>query len=105
MSAVKEAIVAELLKWVDPGKGAEEAAYSQVESFLRTSLGKKISAALKFESALRKIVDPIGHIQKEAERDGNKINGAMLVSLIKEASFYQDIAKDALKGIPKIEMV
>lgn len=105
MSAVRDALVAEILRWADPGKGAEEAAYVQIDNFLKTSLGQKVLNSLKFEQALRQIEDPVGFIVAEAERDGNQVNGGMLVALAQDAGYLKGIAKDALRGIPKMKVV
>lgn len=102
MSAIQVALVAEILNFVDSGKASEEQAVEQVDRFLKTPLGQRISAALKFEQALRQIENPIGFIQEEAERDGMLVNGGMLIALVKEASYYQDIARKVLKDIPKL---
>ncbi len=105
MSAIKQALLAELFKWADPDRSTNEAAETQIDAFLKTPLGKRIESSLKFESALRNIENPIGHMQEEAERDGYQINGGMLISLAKDPGYLQGIAKDALKGIPKVEVL
>lgn len=50
-------------------------------------------------SALKKIENPIKYLRDEAEKDGCVLDGRMAIELIKDASFYQEIARKALEEI------
>jgi len=49
--------------------------------------------------ALKKIANPIQYLQEEAEKEGAKSDGYMAIQLIKDANFYQEIARKALKEL------
>jgi len=55
-------------------------------------------------SALRNIVSPILYLEDIAEKDGAKLDGYMAVQLIKNANFYQGIAKKALDQIQSLNV-
>lgn len=50
-------------------------------------------------AALKKIANPIQYLQEEAEKEGAKLDGYMAIQLIKDANFYQEIARKALKEL------
>ena len=50
-------------------------------------------------AALDKIAHPIKSLQKEAEKDGCKLNGCMAIQLTQNPNFYIEIAEKALKAI------
>ena len=49
--------------------------------------------------ALTAIAYPYDFLKKEAEKEGGKLDGRMTSDIINSASFYQQIAKDALEKI------
>lgn len=50
----------------------------------------------RLRDALTAIAFPIEHMQKEAEREGFKINGHMAVQLADSAAYLKGLAKEAL---------
>jgi hypothetical protein len=54
-------------------------------------------------SALKKIADPIQYLQEEAKKEGAVLNGYMAGQLTKDANYYQEIARKALKQLTNPE--
>jgi hypothetical protein len=52
----------------------------------------------QLREALIKISNPIGYFQKEAEKEGRKINGLHAVTLANDPSYLSKIATEALEG-------
>lgn len=52
----------------------------------------------RLRAALKDIVDPVLKMQREAEKDGCNLNGAMAVMLSENAGYLKEIARKALKG-------
>lgn len=52
----------------------------------------------EMEEALEAIIHPIRHLQKEAEREGHKLDGMMAVVLAKDTEFLKSIARQALSA-------
>ena len=50
------------------------------------------------ERQLEKIAEPIAGMENEAERRGCKLDGRMAVELSKDPTYYQQIAKAALRA-------
>ena len=57
---------------------------------------KAENAALR--EALDRIASPIMWMQKDAKKEGFKLNGAVALELAMDASFLSDIAKNALNA-------
>lgn len=53
-------------------------------------------------TALRNILSPIKYLQDEAEKDGARLDGYMAIQLTQNASFYQEIARNALEAIDTV---
>lgn len=51
----------------------------------------------KYREALEKIAYPITHLQKEAAKEGCKLDGVAAVSLAKDSNWLSSIAKKALE--------
>lgn len=56
----------------------------------------------KLIEALRAIVNPIEYLRKEAEEDGNVLDGRAVIALSSGPWFYRGIAERALEGLGEI---
>ena len=52
--------------------------------------------------ALHNIKNPIDYLRKEAEKEGNVLNGIAAMSIANSAVFLSDIAEKALNEINKL---
>lgn len=55
-----------------------------------------------YREALNEIASPIKHLQEEAEKNGCVLDGYMAALIVKEPSYYKDIAKKALEANNKV---
>ena len=53
-------------------------------------------------AALKKILQPIKAMQKEAKEQGYQLNGGMAVALAADPNWYQEVAKKALAKKDKV---
>ena len=61
-------------------------------------MSKAVLRIQELSEALREIVDPISRMRAEADRQGDKLNGAMAVRLADDANYLKGIAVKALSG-------
>lgn len=71
--------------------------------YLERSTNGTQNAVIAIE-ALEHISNPIKHFQEQAEKDGNRIDGQMALSLAKDPSYLQDVARKAIALINTMEI-
>jgi chromosome segregation ATPase len=90
-----ERLRAELVKAAGEAVGWEELAKRRL-----SGLQHERTRVAALEKALRQIADPVGHLRREAEAQGARLNGAMIPHVV-TTHYLSEIARAALAPSPQ----
>lgn len=93
-------VAARLAAYEDSGLSPEEVQEQQgyIKTLETTDKGEQARRIIELEEALKKIANPILYMKKEAKEAKGVLDGVMALNLIKEPSYYREIAEKALLG-------
>ena len=72
-----------------------------LEDFLEQGTREIKSENDVMRQSLMDITEPINYLQRQADKEGAKLDGYMAIKFIEDSIFYQDIARGTLRKLNK----